>query len=74
MRVPRKADQDEVFLSDILLQDPSSWKTELVNDFETTVFAKYSSLREYKAALYERGALYAAMSGSGSALFGLFPA
>ena len=61
-------------LSDILLQDPSSWKTELVNDFETTVFAKYPSLREYKAALYERGALYAAMSGSGSALFGLFPA
>ena len=61
-------------LSDILLQDPSSWKTELVNDFETTVFAKYPSLREYKAALYGRGALYAAMSGSGSALFGLFPA
>ena len=61
-------------LSDILRQDPSSWKTELVNDFEATVFAKYPSLREYKAALYERGALYAAMSGSGSALFGLFPA
>ena len=61
-------------LSDILLQDPSSWKEELVNDFEATVFAKYPSLREYKAALYERGALYAAMSGSGSALFGLFPA
>ena len=61
-------------LAAVLLQDPSSWKTELVNDFEATVFAKYPSLREYKAALYERGALYAAMSGSGSALFGLFPA
>jgi 4-diphosphocytidyl-2-C-methyl-D-erythritol kinase len=58
----------------VLRQDPASWKTELVNDFEATVFAKYPSLREYKAALYERGALYAAMSGSGSALFGLFPA
>ena len=61
-------------LAAILRQDPASWKTELVNDFEATVFAKYPSLREYKAALYERGALYAAMSGSGSALFGLFPA
>ena len=61
-------------LEAVLRQDPSSWKEELVNDFEATVFAKYPSLREYKAALYERGALYAAMSGSGSALFGLFPA
>lgn len=61
-------------LAAILRQDPASWKEELVNDFEATVFAKYPSLRQYKAGLYERGALYAAMSGSGSALFGLFPA
>lgn len=60
-------------LAAILRQDPASWKEELVNDFEATVFAKYPSLRQYKAGLYERGALYAAMSGSGSALFGLFP-
>ena len=61
-------------LAAILRQDPASWKEELVNDFEATVFAKYPSLRQYKAGLYGRGALYAAMSGSGSALFGLFPA
>ena len=60
-------------LAAVLLQDPSSWKTELVNDFEATVFAKYPSLRQYKAGLYERGALYAAMTGSGSALFAIYP-
>jgi len=60
-------------LADILRQDPASWKEELVNDFEATVFAKYPVLKAYKAALYDRGALYAALSGSGSALFGLFP-
>ena len=61
-------------LAAVLRQDPASWQEELVNDFEATVFAKYPSLRQYKAGLYGRGALYAAMSGSGSALFGLFPA
>ncbi|MBQ3882618.1 MAG: 4-(cytidine 5'-diphospho)-2-C-methyl-D-erythritol kinase, partial [Bacteroidales bacterium] len=51
----------------------STWKTTLKNDFEPTVFAKYPALADYKEQLYARGALYAAMSGSGSALFGLFP-
>ena len=48
------------------------WKDNVVNDFETTVFAKYPLLAEYKKALYEEGAIYAAMSGSGSTLFGIF--
>ena len=60
-------------LADILRQDPATWKEDLVNDFEATVFAKYPVLKTYKADLYDRGALYAALSGSGSALFGLFP-
>lgn len=60
-------------LSEILRQDPATWKEDLVNDFEATVFAKYPVLKAYKAALYDRGALYASLSGSGSALFGLFP-
>ena len=60
-------------LSEILRQDPATWKEDLVNDFEATVFAKYPVLKTYKADLYDRGALYAALSGSGSALFGLFP-
>lgn len=49
------------------------WRYALVNDFETTVFAAHPRLADLKADLYERGAVYASMSGSGSALFGLFP-
>lgn len=59
-------------LSEILTQNPETWKEELVNDFEETVFAKYPALAAEKARLYENGAVYAAMSGSGSSLYGLF--
>ena len=55
----------------VLAQDPLTWKADLVNDFEKTVFQKYPALAEIKASLYARGAVYAAMSGSGSALFSL---
>ena len=48
------------------------WKSNLVNDFEHTVFAKYPQLGLLKAALYDSGAVYAAMSGSGSCVFGIF--
>jgi len=59
-------------LREVLSRPVEEWKDLLVNDFEKTVFAKYPILAAHKAALYERGAVYAAMSGSGSALFGLF--
>ena len=59
-------------LKDILRQPVSTWKEELKNDFEQTVFAKYPALQAVKEELYGRGALYAAMSGSGSACFGIF--
>lgn len=42
------------------------------NDFETTVFALHPHLASLKQSLYDKGALYASMSGSGSALFGIF--
>ncbi|MBO4467127.1 MAG: 4-(cytidine 5'-diphospho)-2-C-methyl-D-erythritol kinase [Bacteroidales bacterium] len=58
-------------LREVLLQDPQTWKADLVNDFEKTVFQKYPALAEIKASLYAKGAVYAAMSGSGSALFSL---
>lgn len=48
------------------------WKSHLVNDLEKPVFEMYPSLAEIKASLYDEGAVYAAMSGSGSAVFGLF--
>lgn len=62
----------EVPLKEVLRQPVSTWKQALENDFEQTVFAKYPALAGYKAQLYEKGAVYAAMSGSGSALFGIF--
>lgn len=59
-------------LREVLAQDITTWKTDLHNDFETTVFAKYPTLAAVKDSLYARGAVYAAMSGSGSAFFGIF--
>lgn len=48
------------------------WKNKLVNDFETSVFTSFPEISAVKNNLYENGALYAAMSGSGSTLFGIF--
>ena len=56
-------------LRKVLSQPVDTWKEELRNDFEKTVFAKYPSLAPVKEMLYNEGAVYAAMSGSGSAFF-----
>ena len=61
-------------LREVLAQDITTWKNELRNDFEDTVFAKYPALATVKDRLYGRGAVYAAMSGSGSAFFGIYKA
>ncbi len=60
-------------LGEVLEGDIQGWKDGLVNDFETTVFAKHPELRLLKDSLYESGAVYASMSGSGSALFAIYP-
>ena len=65
--------ESNVFLPNILQQDVKTWNGVVTNDFEESVFAKHPQLREIKEAFYRDGALYAAMSGSGSALFGIFP-
>lgn len=49
-----------------------SWRHTLVNDFEASIFEKYPLIKEIKGTLYENGAVYAAMSGSGSSVFGIF--
>ena len=64
----------EVPLRDALARPVDEWQGVLVNDFEETVFAKYPELDAIKRSLYECGAVYASMSGSGSALFALFKA
>ncbi len=48
------------------------WKQLLVNDFETSIFKKHPAVQALKQDLYDAGALYASMSGSGSAVFGIF--
>jgi len=53
-------------------KDFELWQRSLTNDFETSVFNQYPELVGIKARMYELGALYAAMSGSGSTLFGIF--
>lgn len=50
----------------------TEWKELLVNDFEVPVFSRHPELERIKKRLYDSGALYAQMSGSGSALYGLF--
>lgn len=57
-----------------VLKDKNSWKEMLVNDFENSIFPQYPEIAEIKAKLYKMGAYYAAMSGSGSTVFGLFTA
>lgn len=48
------------------------WRGRVVNDFEASVFPKFPEIRAIKDRLYELGAVYASMSGSGSSVFGIF--
>lgn len=50
----------------------SQWKELLKNDFEASAFLAHPIIEQCKASLYEHGAIYACMSGSGSAVFGIF--
>lgn len=62
----------EVPLREALSRPVEEWKDVLVNDFEETVFVNHPELAAIKRSLYESGAAYASMSGSGSALFALY--
>ena len=48
------------------------WKNNIENDFELPIFNQYPAIQTIKETLYQSGALYAAMSGSGSSVFGIF--
>ena len=62
----------EKSLKEIIQQPIETWKNEMINDFEIPVFAEYPEIKEIKDKLYEAGAVYASMSGSGSSVFGIF--
>lgn len=59
-------------LTSLLEQPIEQWRELIVNDFESVVFAHYPELAALCDTLYRHGALYAAMSGSGTALYGIF--
>ncbi len=59
-------------LRDALKQPVETWRENIVNDFEKSIFLSHPKIAAIKATLYDMGAIYAAMSGSGSAVFGLF--
>jgi 4-diphosphocytidyl-2-C-methyl-D-erythritol kinase len=59
-------------IQDVIEMSASTWKTLLYNDFESPVFKKHPSILEIKEKLYQEGATYASMSGSGSTVYGIF--
>lgn len=66
---PRQPDYD---LRKVIYESTEVWNEQITNDFETTVFRTYPAIAELKAMLYNNGAIYASMSGSGSSVYGLF--
>lgn len=67
-RIPKKS------IREITSLPPEKWmEAGLSNDFEESVFPEYPQLRELKEMLLSMGAVYSAMSGSGSSIFGIFP-
>ncbi|MCQ2162901.1 MAG: 4-(cytidine 5'-diphospho)-2-C-methyl-D-erythritol kinase [Bacteroidales bacterium] len=64
--------EPSIRIREVLARPSSEWKELLINDFEASVFPEHKELAAIKQSLYDSGAVYAAMSGSGSALFGLY--
>lgn len=67
-----KPARPEVSLKKIITRPVEEWKEWMVNDFEKSVFGRHPVIGALKDALYEAGAVYASMSGSGSSVFGIF--
>lgn len=64
--------QPEKSLSELIKEPVEKWKNLIKNDFEESVFSKYPAIKEIKQQLYDAGAVYASMSGSGSSVYGIF--
>jgi 4-diphosphocytidyl-2-C-methyl-D-erythritol kinase len=67
--IPQANDEN---LPDLVKEPLESWKHHIKNDFERMVFEKYPAIADVKNRLYQAGAIYAAMSGSGSSVYGIF--
>ena len=62
----------EVPLTELIQRPMEEWKNTIRNDFEKTVFSSQPEIGKLKEQIYELGALYASMSGSGSSVYGIF--
>lgn len=61
-------------LKDLIKNDVTEWKDSVANDFEPGIMRQYPGISSIKESLYNSGALYASMSGSGSSVYGIFEA
>lgn len=62
----------ELSLKETVTEPIKKWKEKITNDFEQSVFESYTELEEIKQKMYDSGALFSSMSGSGSTIFGIF--
>ncbi|MEQ6166694.1 4-(cytidine 5'-diphospho)-2-C-methyl-D-erythritol kinase [Ekhidna sp. MALMAid0563] len=67
-----KPEQPELHVSEIIQKPISEWKDTLSNDFESSIFPNHPEIEQLKKEMYEAGAIYASMTGSGSTVFGVF--
>jgi 4-diphosphocytidyl-2-C-methyl-D-erythritol kinase len=67
-----KPQKHEVSLKTLIEMPLNEWKNIIFNDFETSVFSKFPEIGEIKQKLYDKGAVFALMSGSGSSVYGIF--
>ncbi len=67
-----KPHRPEQSLKEIITQPVETWRDTMKNDFEDSVFALYPEIAAIKDKLYDLGAVYASMSGSGSSVYGIF--
>ncbi|MEI8116656.1 MAG: 4-(cytidine 5'-diphospho)-2-C-methyl-D-erythritol kinase [Flavobacteriia bacterium] len=64
--------EDVIAVEEIIQKPLGQWRAILKNDFESSVFQLFPQIQQLKDSLYQAGAVYAAMSGSGSSVYGLF--
>ncbi|HTN68416.1 MAG TPA: hypothetical protein VLZ33_03035, partial [Dysgonamonadaceae bacterium] len=64
--------QPEVSLKKIIKMPINEWRQKMHNDFEIPIFKKHPEIEDIKQTLYDKGAVYASMSGSGTSVFGFF--
>lgn len=67
-----KPHHQTVPLKEVIKYPMGEWRELMVNDFEESVFPQFPGIKKIKEKLYRQGAIYAAMTGSGSSVFGLF--